>query len=350
MAIVAIVAADGPGMRVSVVVAIGILGIWSAVYLRRVMAGQVIVPSLIDVSVLIGLMIATPLIVPDDWLATSTSWIRPFVTFAGVGYQYSTPWPIGVGLGGVLCIVGSVATQAAEPGPPGLDDVVTGVWSFLSIMLARLLWTLLVGATRKVDAVFAAAAQARREQAVAAGIRADQRTVTNALHDTAASTLLMVGLGLADDPEKLRGWAKRDLEILEGLKSGTPSVPPADLCGELRRLAESDTIEVVFLGPERLEVEAKVRQALIGAAAEALANVRRHTRTDLALIKVTGSKSLVRVEIRDRGRGFEPAAVPVTRRGVRDSIQGRLREVGGDAQVESSPGKGTVVRLVWPSD
>lgn len=37
------------------------------------------------------------------------------------------------------------------------------------------------------------------------------------------------------------------------------------------------------------------------------------------------------VKITDRGRGFDPAATPPSRRGIRESITGRMLAVGKDA-------------------
>lgn len=344
----AILAAEGTVMQLNVVIAVGVLAGWSVVYVRRVLAGQTVVASIIDSIVLLWLFMATPFIVSGDWLATSTSWLRPFITFAAVGYQYSIPWRVGVGLGALLCFVGSVATEAAEPGAPGRDDVITGVWSFLTVMLARILWTLVVRAGRRVDDVLTTAARARTDREIAARVRADQRAVTNDLHDTAAATLLMVGLGWADDPEELRRWAKRDLQTLEGIRTGSTSSPHVDLCGELRYLGENQSFEVVFLGPDRLEIPAGPGRAVVGAVSETLANIRRHAATDLAMIKVTGTPEGFGIEIRDRGRGFDPDAVPATRRGVRESIVGRLEAVGGSAEIVSAPGRGTTVRMGWP--
>jgi signal transduction histidine kinase len=52
------------------------------------------------------------------------------------------------------------------------------------------------------------------------------------------------------------------------------------------------------------------------------------------------------VFVRDRGPGFEPGDVPSDRRGVRDSIVGRMERHGGKATVHSLPGQGTEVELV----
>ena len=50
--------------------------------------------------------------------------------------------------------------------------------------------------------------------------------------------------------------------------------------------------------------------------------------------------------MRDRGPGFDLDAVPADRRGVRDSIIGRMERHGGRATVHSTPGHGTEVELV----
>jgi len=55
--------------------------------------------------------------------------------------------------------------------------------------------------------------------------------------------------------------------------------------------------------------------------------------------------------VRDRGAGFDPAAVPHERRGVRESILGRMRRAGGSAAVRSLPGGGTEVEIaIDPGD
>jgi signal transduction histidine kinase len=53
----------------------------------------------------------------------------------------------------------------------------------------------------------------------------------------------------------------------------------------------------------------------------------------------------IEVFVRDRGRGFDPAAVPSDRQGVRESIIGRMERVGGSAEIRSGPDGGTEVAL-----
>ena len=52
--------------------------------------------------------------------------------------------------------------------------------------------------------------------------------------------------------------------------------------------------------------------------------------------------------VRDRGTGFDPEAVPDDRRGLADSVIGRMQRVGGSALVRATPGAGTEVTLRLP--
>lgn len=52
--------------------------------------------------------------------------------------------------------------------------------------------------------------------------------------------------------------------------------------------------------------------------------------------------------VRDEGSGFDPSAVPADRRGIEESIVGRMQRHSGTAVVTSSPEAGTEIRLVTP--
>ena len=56
----------------------------------------------------------------------------------------------------------------------------------------------------------------------------------------------------------------------------------------------------------------------------------------------------VNVAVRDKGKGFDPAAVPGDRKGVAESIRGRMSRHGGEVTVQSEPGEGTKVSLTMP--
>ncbi|HEX2127771.1 MAG TPA: ATP-binding protein, partial [Solirubrobacterales bacterium] len=87
-------------------------------------------------------------------------------------------------------------------------------------------------------------------------------------------------------------------------------------------------------------------EALTAAAREAMVNAAKFA-PDAGEIAVYAELGADRsqVFVRDRGPGFDPAAVPGDRRGLRESIIGRMERFGGRADVRSESGRGTEVAL-----
>jgi signal transduction histidine kinase len=81
---------------------------------------------------------------------------------------------------------------------------------------------------------------------------------------------------------------------------------------------------------------------------EALENVVRHAGVRDASVVLSEREGRVVVTVADGGRGFDPAAVPTYRFGLRHGVGGLLTEAGGRSRVRSSPGAGTQVTLEWP--
>jgi signal transduction histidine kinase len=88
--------------------------------------------------------------------------------------------------------------------------------------------------------------------------------------------------------------------------------------------------------------------ALVLAAREAMTNAAKFAGVDEIDVYAEVSDDEVSVFVRDRGAGFDRAAVPGDRRGLVESIEGRLERAGGRATVVSSPGNGTEVELRLP--
>ncbi len=81
---------------------------------------------------------------------------------------------------------------------------------------------------------------------------------------------------------------------------------------------------------------------------EAIANARRHSRSDRALVRLTQLEARTHVEVRDWGIGFHPAKVGRGRLGLA-GIRERARLLNGWASIESSPGRGTRIRVELPA-
>lgn len=99
------------------------------------------------------------------------------------------------------------------------------------------------------------------------------------------------------------------------------------------------------LGDERLP--AALETALFRIAQEALTNVRKHAQTTRVDVTLQRLKGIVRLQVEDRGRGFQPTETgngggPGEMVGL-SSMQERAALLGGDFEVRSKPGGGTTV-------
>jgi signal transduction histidine kinase len=90
-----------------------------------------------------------------------------------------------------------------------------------------------------------------------------------------------------------------------------------------------------------------VATALAEAGTEALNNVARHSGEREAWLTAVAVDGVVTVRVVDRGRGFDPGLVEPGH-GLRSSVIGRMREVGGGTEIITAPGEGVCVELRWP--
>ena len=90
--------------------------------------------------------------------------------------------------------------------------------------------------------------------------------------------------------------------------------------------------------------------ALIAAAREAMVNAAKHAGVPEISVYAELGAGRAEVFVRDRGSGFDPAAVAADRRGLAQSVRGRMQRHGGQAVVRSQPGQGTEVELTMPID
>jgi len=180
-------------------------------------------------------------------------------------------------------------------------------------------------------------------------IRSQERAQLAAhLHDSVLQTLTLMQKR-ADDPREVAALARRQERELRDWLAGDGQDRGRSFASALRSAAEQIeddhrvAIEVVAVGDCGLDERA---DAVLGAAREALSNAAKHAGA-AGPIRVYAEVGPERIEafVRDRGPGFEPEAVPPHRRGVRESIIGRMERAGGRAEVRSMPGGGTEVGL-----
>ena len=114
------------------------------------------------------------------------------------------------------------------------------------------------------------------------------------------------------------------------------------------RTSDGLTIDVRAPGA-RFALSELVETQLFAIAREALANVQKHAGASAAQVLVEAQDGQVVLEVRDNGRGFDPAAGHPGHFGL-GSMRSRAVEIGGSLTVTSAPGSGTLVRVSVPAD
>jgi len=102
------------------------------------------------------------------------------------------------------------------------------------------------------------------------------------------------------------------------------------------------SMQVVVVGDCALE---EPLPALVQASREAMVNAAKHAGIAEVSVYAEVEPGQVHVFVRDRGAGFDPAAVAADRHGLADSIHGRMERHGGTVSLRTAPGEGTEVQL-----
>jgi signal transduction histidine kinase len=170
------------------------------------------------------------------------------------------------------------------------------------------------------------------------------------LHDSVLQTLALIQKNAGDSATVARLARSQERDLRSWLFDSTPA-GDGTLAGALREVVREveDTygvdVELVTVGEAEL---GETLVPIVAAAREAVTNAAKHAGSTLVDIYAEVGPSSVEVFVRDRGAGFEPDAVPSDRQGVRSSIVDRMARHGGSAEIRSTPGAGTEVRLRLP--
>jgi len=180
-------------------------------------------------------------------------------------------------------------------------------------------------------------------------IRSQERAELAAhLHDSVLQTLALIQRR-AGDARTVGTLARRqERELRQWLAGVAPAAAEASLAAALSAAAQEIEelhgveVEVVSVGDRPLDDRLR---ALVGAAREAMANAARFSGSEKVDLYAEVAGTSIQVFVRDRGTGFDPERVPADRRGLRESIVGRMERHDGRARVDSALGQGTEVEL-----
>lgn len=236
---------------------------------------------------------------------------------------------------GMLLVLGGVLALAS--GFVAMEELWLGLFVAVAVLVGLLLvaapWGLKAWRDHVAERTALAAQTERAEMAAH-------------LHDSVLQTLALIQKN-AEDPVRVARYSRAQERELRQYLYQDPTRPTGTLGDRLEDLAETleerhgHPVEVVTVGTAR----GPWLDPVLQATQEAVRNGLRHAGPVRVYAEVGGDG--VEVFVRDRGTGFDPAAVPADRMGVRESIIGRMQRAGGSASLSSGP-EGTEVRLRQP--
>ena len=296
-----------------------------------------------------------PLLVLDLFVTLAAILVSPLVK--GATLQATLP---GFWVGGAVLawavhwrwVGGSIAAIAVSLADLSIRSEMTTV-QYGNILLL-LLCGLIVGYTSGLLKQMAAA----RDQAQREAAEAHERSqLARLVHDGVLQVLSLMqrrGSEIGGEVAELGRLAADQEAALRALvqRRTTPSpVGSEDLAGALSGL-QSGLVTVSVPG-SAVVMSADVVREVLAVVNTCLDNVRRHVGEDAAAwVALEDQGDHVVVSVRDNGPGISPGRLEVARAegrlGVSESIQGRVRDLGGTADLLSAPGQGTEWEITLP--
>ena len=184
-------------------------------------------------------------------------------------------------------------------------------------------------------------------------IRLDERAeVAARIHDSVLQTLALIQRE-AGDAQHVSALARRQERDLRRWLYGSGYGSSATLEGALADAAADVEgaygVRIELASAGDAPVDEPLSQ-LVLAAREALTNAAKHAGIDEVAVYAEVGPAAVSVFVRDRGAGFDRAAVGTDRRGISESIEARMQRAGGRAIITTAPGEGTEVELTIPRE
>ncbi|PWH14265.1 MAG: hypothetical protein DDG60_08265 [Anaerolineae bacterium] len=120
----------------------------------------------------------------------------------------------------------------------------------------------------------------------------------------------------------------------------------------LAEILPQNKLQILFQSPQEAEIRLKADAVahVTRIAREALLNAARHGQAQHAWLLCTRCDNHLVLTVRDDGIGFWPQALPQesSEHFGLSIMRARAARIGGEVNIQSSPGQGTLVTLTWP--
>jgi signal transduction histidine kinase len=260
-------------------------------------------------------------------------------------YGFHTAVGVPIGVEGRPWGVMAVASARAEPLPPVTETRLAGFTELVGTAIANAEAQAALAGSRARIVAAADAARRRIERDLHDG--AQQRLVSLALQVRAAQAAAPPEVGALAarlDPvvDELTGVLNELREIARGLHPA--ALAEGGLRLALKALARRSAVPVRLEARVDGRLPEPVELAAYYAVSEALTNTARHARATAVDVEVAAADGVLRVRVRDDGRG---GADPIRGSGL-VGLTDRIEALGGRLSVDSRPGAGTTVQVALP--
>lgn len=306
-------------------------------------------------------LVTWPLAVVDPGVVQAADpWLWYLCTVATSAAVFATTLPVATVYLFVTPIVyGLVRLTPSGGGVPPAEALLDAVYAIILGGAIVVLVTVLRQAASAVDAAQQTAV-ARYSSAIREHATELERVQVDAIvHDSVLTTFIQAARAQTPQQRELATTSARNaMAHVATAAVAAPldasDVPLVDLRDRIAEGARAAAVDVAVSshGISCHGIPAAAADVLHSAALQAVVNSAQHAGDGPGVrrwVRVEWDDDRTTVEVGDTGVGFDPATAPEGRLGVRVSIVERVEGVGGHAVVDTAPGAGTRIRLVWPA-
>lgn len=203
---------------------------------------------------------------------------------------------------------------------------------------------------------------------------AERQRIARELHDGTGQTLTALGLGLAaaadrldSDPAAVRrqlaDMKQMNAQVLQEVHNVISDLRPSildnlglvpALRGHISAFESRTGIQAqLIVHGKTTRLKPEVETTVFRIVQESLTNVMRHAAARSVLVEITFNEAGIKLAIEDDGQGFDVARALAGEDGRAAwgllGIHERASLVGGTAELLSTPGQGTMVRVLIPN-
>ncbi|MGB7961627.1 MAG: ATP-binding protein [Propionicimonas sp.] len=298
---------------------------------------------------------------PLAWLGPEVAEATPWIWMCLGAASVSTALLAGARWGFVNAIVVGAMFTVVRLTPSGgeisplqaMQDLLLLVIIPSTVIIAI---SILIDSLKDLSLSLEASRRQQAKAAVEAALVEERRRLDSIIHDEVMTTLVAAAQATQLPDAQVATIARHALQQLTAAGEATGDRTPVTL--EHLGWLIHDVVSTLCPGLEfsnvatdpSLQVPHAVASAVGQACREVATNIDRHAaaeRVRVSLADPSGGKPGFQVTLADDGSGFDPRAVPDDRFGLQLSVHERVQSVGGEVQVRSRPGEGTVVVIEW---